>query len=92
MNNSHKLTMAALLLGSSLQVQASDFDLDITASITQGVTQYVQQASHELKQSVLKSLELDAKGMFIGEINNKHTQEAEKSAADKAILYSAKAQ
>ena len=52
MNNSLKLTTAALLVFASTQASATDFELDISNTITQSLKSYVQQASNELKQNV----------------------------------------
>ena len=60
MNNSLKLTTAALLVLGSTQASATDFELDISNTITQSVKSYVQQASNELKESVMNSIEFDA--------------------------------
>ena len=64
MNNSLKLTTAALLVLGSAQASATDFELDISNTITQTIKSYVQQASIELKQSVNKSIELDAQKLL----------------------------
>lgn len=64
MNNSLKLTTAALLVLGSTQASATDFELDISNTITQTIKSYVQQASIELKQSVNKSIEFDAQKLL----------------------------
>ena len=64
MNNSLKLTTAALLVFASTQASATDFELDISNTITQSVKSYVQQASNELKQSVMNSIEFDAQKLL----------------------------
>ena len=64
MNNSLKLTTAALLVLGSTQASATDFELDISNTITQSVKSYVQQASNELKQSVMNSIEFDAQKLL----------------------------
>ena len=64
MNNSLKLTTAALLVLGSTQASATDFELDISNTITQSVKSYVQQASIELKESVMNSIEFDAQKLL----------------------------
>tara|TARA_Y100001973_G_C5005010_1_gene235540 strand:+ start:165 stop:443 length:279 start_codon:yes stop_codon:yes gene_type:complete len=64
MNNSLKLTTAALLVLGSTQASATDFELDISNTITQSVKSYVQQASNELKESVMNSIEFDAQKLL----------------------------
>ena len=64
MNNSLKLTTAALLVLGSTQASATDFELDISNTITQSLKSYVQQASNELKQNVTNSIEFDAQQLL----------------------------
>ena len=69
MNNSLKLTTAALLVLGSAQASATDFELDISNTITQSVKSYVQQASNELKESVMNSIEFDGDSAFSFQIH-----------------------
>ncbi len=64
MNNSLKLTAAALLILGSTHASATDFELDISSTITQSIKNYIQQTSNELKQNVMNSLEFDAQQLF----------------------------
>ncbi|WP_392353796.1 hypothetical protein [Pseudoalteromonas sp. PB2-1] len=79
MNNSLKLTTAALLVLGSTQASATDFELDISNTITQSLKSYVQQASNELKQNVTNSIEFDAQQLLNEYISEEVVKENDKS-------------
>ncbi|UJX27288.1 hypothetical protein L3Q70_18725 (plasmid) [Pseudoalteromonas sp. CF6-2] len=79
MNNSLKLTTAALLVLGSTQASATDFELDISNTITQSLKSYVQQASNELKQNVTNSIEFDAQQLLNEYMSEEVDKENDKS-------------
>ena len=79
MNNSLKLTTAALLVLGSTQASATYFELDISNTITQSLKSYVQQASNELKQNVTNSIEFDAQQLLNEYMSEEVVKENDKS-------------
>ena len=79
MNNSLKLTTAALLVLGSTQASATDFELDISNTITQSLKSYVQQASNELKENVTNSIEFDAQQLLNEYMSEEVDKENDKS-------------
>ena len=79
MNNSLKLTTAALLVLGSTQASATYFELDISNTITQSLKSYVQQASNELKQNVTNSIEFDAQQLLNEYMSEEVDKENDKS-------------
>jgi hypothetical protein len=60
MNTSINITIASLLVLGSINVNATEVDLNITDMLTKTVSTYVSQASNELEKSVKEAVSFDA--------------------------------
>ena len=66
MKTSINMTIASLLVLGSTQVNATEFDLNITDMLTKTVSTYVSQASNELEKSVKEAVSFDAQLILDG--------------------------